>query len=239
MNRESFRELCRARRSRARLLAHARPEAAEPLRFFAEVASFQSDLSTESPLASRASLVELVTSRGPAALAEAARALDDRELERAVARFRAREPVSSRESFFARVLLQPSYALHAPSPQPSGGRTCPSCGHPPQVGCLRPLGDGTELTLVCSLCFGEWRFGRGTCSGCGADDPAVVGFYESPELPQLRVATCDRCRRYLHLVRFDVEPGAVPDADEVAGLALDLWATERGYEKLTVNLVGY
>ena len=31
---------------------------------------------------------------------------------------------------------------------------------------------------------------------------------------------------------------AVPLVDEVAGAPLDLWARERGYEKIELNLVG-
>jgi formate dehydrogenase maturation protein FdhE len=31
---------------------------------------------------------------------------------------------------------------------------------------------------------------------------------------------------------------AVPVVDEVAGASLDLWALERGYQKIELNLVG-
>jgi FdhE protein len=52
------------------------------------------------------------------------------------------------------------------------------------------------------------------------------------------VRTCESCRRYLHLVRLDVEPEAIPEVDEMAALSLDVWARERGYEKIFPNLVG-
>jgi FdhE protein len=87
---------------------------------------------------------------------------------------------------------------------------------------------------VCSLCFHEWPASRDRCSGCGGE----VAFHEASELPQLRVRTCESCRRYLHLVRLDVEPEAIPEVDEIEGLSLDVWARERGYEKIFPNLVG-
>jgi FdhE protein len=65
-----------------------------------------------------------------------------------------------------------------------------------------------------------------------------VALHEASELPQLRVRTCESCRRYIHIVRLDVEPGAIPEVDEIAALSLDVWARERGYEKIFPNLVG-
>ena len=34
------------------------------------------------------------------------------------------------------------------------------------------------------------------------------------------------------------DPLAVPEVDELAGLPLDIWATEQGYHKLQPNLAG-
>lgn len=50
--------------------------------------------------------------------------------------------------------------------------------------------------------------------------------------------TCESCRRYLHLVRLDLEPEAIPEVDEIEALSLDVWARERGYKKMFPNLVG-
>ena len=213
-----------SRAARARVLAERRPEAREALRFYVEIAAFQHEVDPGAPLASLSPLVALVFALGPDPLRAAAREIDEERCRRAL------EDTASPRSFFARVLFQ------AASDPPRGRdpRGCPRCGHPPQAGCLRPQGDGAALTLVCSLCFHEWPASRDRCSGCGGE----VAFHEASELPQLRVRTCESCRRYLHLVRLDVEPEAIPEVDEIEALSLDVWARERGYEKIFPNLVG-
>jgi FdhE protein len=216
-----------SRAARARVLAERRPEAREALRFYAEIAAFQHEVDPGAPLASLSPLVALVFALGPDPLRAAAREIDEGSCRRAL------EDTTSPRSFFARVLFQ---AASEP-PRGSDPRGCPRCGHPPQAGCLRPQGDGTAFSLVCSLCFHEWHewpASRDRCSGCGGD----VWFHQASELPQLRVRTCESCRRYLHLVRLDVEPEAIPEVDEIEGLSLDVWARERGYEKIFPNLVG-
>lgn len=95
-------------------------------------------------------------------------------------------------------------------------------------------GEGTALSLVCSLCFHEWPGVRDRCSECGGE----VALHGAAELPQIRTRICDSCRRYIHVVRLDYEPEAIPEVDEIAALALDVWARERGYEKIFPNLVG-
>ena len=213
-----------SRASRARVLAERRPEAREALSFYAEIAAFQHEVDPGAPLASLPRLVALVAAQGPGPLRAAAREIDEETCRRAL------EDTTSPRSFFARVLFQ------AASEPPRGPdpRGCPRCGHPPQVGCLRSQGDGTAFSLVCSLCFHEWPASRDRCSGCGGE----VSFHEAAELPQIRVRTCEGCRRYLHIVRLDVEPEAIPEVDEMAALSLDVWAREQGYEKTFPNLLG-
>jgi formate dehydrogenase maturation protein FdhE len=40
------------------------------------------------------------------------------------------------------------------------------------------------------------------------------------------------------VIRLAKAPDAVPDVDEIAALALDVWAQEHGYRKLVRNLIG-
>ena len=115
---------------------------------------------------------------------------------------------------------------------------CPCCGHPPQVGCLRPEGDGATLSLACSLCLWEWPYTRSCCPGCGESDAKHIAYYSAEEPAHLKVQACETCGRYLHLVDFGREPEAVADVDEIAALPLDVWAREQGLEKLHPNLVG-
>ncbi len=63
------------------------------------------------------------------------------------------------EALLSWIFLQP-YAEYladhtewtAPSGRPS---VCPLCGGKPQVGSLRPEGDGGKRSLICSLCATE------------------------------------------------------------------------------------
>ncbi len=211
-----------SRASRARVLAPRHPEAREALLFYAEIAVFQNGIDPSAPLSSLSDLTTLVVARGPEPLRAAAAGIDR---ERCAA---ALEERASPESFFARVLFQ------AAEDPPRGPRGCPRCSHAPQAGCLRARGDGTELSLVCSLCFHHWPATRDRCSECGGE----VAFHEAPELPQIRMRTCESCRLYLHVVRIDVDPESIPEVDELAALSLDVWAKERGYEKIFPNLAG-
>lgn len=57
-------------------------------------------------------------------------------------------------------------------------------------------------------------------------------------MAHLQTQTCDTCQRYLHHIDLSKELAAVPDVDEIAALPLDVWALERGFQKLHPNLVG-
>ena len=47
------------------------------------------------------------------------------------------------------------------------------------------------------------------------------------------------CRRYLLTVDLPKDPSAVPVVDELAALPLDLFVQERGFKKITPNLMGF
>jgi formate dehydrogenase maturation protein FdhE len=57
--------------------------------------------------------------------------------------------------------------------------------------------------------------------------------------PNLRVAGCDTCRRYLIEVDLAQDGRAVPEVDELAALPLDLYAADQGLTKVTPNLMGF
>lgn len=236
-----FRALCEKRRARARKLAIRYPASTETLEFYAAIASLQSGVDPARPQSSREALVKLVMERGPAPLREAARELDEEACERAFASYMDRTDTESTRSFFARVVLQARWAQtleEAAVPLLDEPHVCSRCGHPPQVGCLRAEGDGTALSLVCSLCLNEWPYRRGCCPGCGLDDERHLAFFSAPEMDHLKVQVCESCKRYIHLVDFGKDPEAIADVDEVAALPLDVWAHENGYRKIHPNLVG-
>jgi FdhE protein len=233
-----FKELTARRAERARLLAVRYPAAREALTFYAEIASFQETIDPDRPLASRAALIELVADKGPTLLKEAARDLDETSCREALERYASQSELTSPRSFFARVLLQPQMNAAAGRPRSSATGRCPRCGHPPQVGCLRPEGHGTALLLACSLCFAEFPFPRGRCPACGEADETKSAYYSAAPLEQIQLQACETCHRYIHCVSLAKEPEAIPDVDEVAALPLDVWAHEKGFLKLHPNLVG-
>jgi len=146
------------------------------------------------------------------------------------------------EQCLAWLFLQP-YAEHLArrgTPAPAGGTpsNCPLCGANPIVGVLRPEGDGARKSLVCMLCAHEWAFRRLYCPACGEEREPQLAFYSAAELPHVRVDVCDTCHIYLKSVDLSKTGLAVPIVDELATLPLDLWARERGYAKLQVNMLG-
>jgi len=193
------------------------PAAAALLRFYIVVgqASWPVALNSEQ-------LRQLVARHGPPLLAEAAR--------------NHAEPA---ESFIARVLRQAEAVGAAAQSQVTTGitrNTCPFCGERPVAAVLRPEGEGGKRYLLCSLCLTEWEFRRMLCPNCGEENHEKLPVYTTKEFPHVRVEACDSCRQYLKAVDLTVDGLAVPEVDELAAIALDLWAAENGYTKVGANL---
>ncbi len=141
--------------------------------------------------------------------------------------------------FLARAFLQP-YAAGIRSNARWSGPTpylCPFCKRKPALGVLRPLGDGGQRSLICSLCLAEWEFRRVVCPGCGEEDHAKLPVYTAEELKHVRVEACDSCRTYIKTVDMTKSGLAEPIVDEMAAIPLDVWAREQGYTKLQSNLM--
>ena len=196
------------------------------------------------------SLVDLVLREGPSPLRREAEQLGEERCHEALDRFVRREDTASPLAFFARVLWQAVWAARFPHPgdaardpepgtsaAPSAG--CARCGHAPQLGVVRPVGDGSEFRLMCSLCLEEWSFPRSGCPACGEFEEGRIAYYGAgDEFAHLRVRACETCRCYLLQVDAVKEPRAVPDIDEMTGLPLDVWASGQGLRKLCPNLLG-
>jgi len=155
-------------------------------------------------------------------------------------------------SFLARVVLQPyAEALRARAGGEDGAgverrleirpgqAACPFCGGIPQVAVLQTVGsDGPGRALVCGTCATTWAAPRIRCAYCGEEEERRLGYFHSADIDHVRIDACDTCRRYLKTVDLTRLGIAVPIVDEVASGALDIWARERGYTKLTPNLIG-
>ena len=144
--------------------------------------------------------------------------------------------------FCARAFLEPYaefLAAHTQFPVlDSTPNVCPLCSARPQFGVLRPEGDGARRSLVCSLCATEWNYGRIICPNCQEGSELHLAVYVSEDFPHVRVEACDTCHTYLKTVDLSKNGHAVPVVDEIAAIPLGLWAQEKGYSKLQLNLLG-
>lgn len=145
-------------------------------------------------------------------------------------------------TFFSRVLFQTQAELLASRlivPAGYQGSLCPLCGSQPQLAVLRPEGDGGKRHLACSLCLTEFEYRRIVCPVCDEVDPLKLPRYFPEEPLAVRVDACDSCKAYQKSFDMTVDGLMVPEVDEMATVALDLWAAEHGYHKIQLNLLGF
>jgi FdhE protein len=114
---------------------------------------------------------------------------------------------------------------------------CPACGSHPVVGVLREEGHGARRTLVCARCHTEWPGRRVECVSCGEREFEALPVFTAEQFPHIRLDACERCRHYLKTVDLTRDGLAVPVVDDLASLALDLWARGEGYVRLRANLL--
>jgi FdhE protein len=143
--------------------------------------------------------------------------------------------------FYARVLLQP-YAEHLADRGQINVEhttpTCPFCGARPVAGVLRGEGDGAKRWLLCSQCSTEWPYLRVSCPNCGERDKDKLPVYVASDMDHVRVDACDQCKTYIKSIDLTRDGHAVPAVDELATVALNMWAEDHGYAKLESNLLG-
>jgi len=243
-----------ARIARAKTLASDHPASAPLLNFYAELARFQKpvfgELQSKSETDLRAlvchfpALIKLVSRSGTELLANfAAENLrsTDAQLELLSAAWEGGEALDPAARFYSRVLLQPfaEYLASRGDVQASGaGSTCPFCNARPVAGVLRGEGDGGKRWLLCSLCSTEWHFRRVLCAGCGEENKDKLPIYTAAEFPAARVDACDTCQTYLKSIDVTKDGHAIPMVDEIATVALNIWADGHDYVKLETNLLG-
>ena len=184
------------------------------------------------------SFLQSVLSVSPPALAEQASASDELLLEYWHNR--------SDKLFFPKAFLQPyahwSVQSGAFNKQNSPAENrCPYCFGKPQLSLLRVTESGSESgnrLLLCATCLSSWEFRRVVCASCSEERPFKLEYFKSDEYDHVRIEACESCKQYnkgIDLTRLGL---AVPLVDDVATAALDLWATEKGYAKIELNLVG-
>ena len=146
---------------------------------------------------------------------------------------------SAAEAFLAYSLIQP-YAQHVTGRmnlnEQSDLRECPACGNMPQLSVLREHSNGAKRSLICFLCGSEWEFRRVLCPNCGEQHKDKLPVYTTEELLQGRIEACDTCKGYIKCIDLTKDGHAVPMIDDLATLALDVWAQEQGYMRLHPNV---
>ena len=235
-----------ARIQRAADLIPEYPAAAELLGFYRELAAFQQPIFES--LRSRGEtdvsalavyfdpLAKLIARCGPQSMA--GKACLSTELLQSAWEDDLKDPYTR---FAARVLLQPyaeSLASRGDVQSQPESKVCPFCSAWPVAGVLRGEGDGAKRWLLCSLCGTEWPFRRVLCPGCGEEDKDKLPIFKAAGFDSVRVDACDACHTYLKSVDLTIDGHAVPVVDEIATVALNIWAEEHGYSKLEINLLG-
>jgi FdhE protein len=184
------------------------------------------------------SFVKSVLAVAPPALAEQAEASDELLLEYWDNR--------SDQLFFPKAFLQPYAQWCVQSGAFTRQRSvpenrCPYCFGKPQLSFLRILESGSESGnrhLLCATCLSSWEYRRVVCASCSEEQPFNLQYFTSDEYPHVRIETCETCKQYIKGIDLTRLGLAVPLVDDVATAALDLWATEKGYAKVELNLVG-
>ena len=236
---------------RAGELAAEFPEGAEILQLYTALARFQRTVlehlraTEETNLESLGpfvpALVHLLETSGPEVLKAFAREPLNRPQELLWSYWEGDRSSAPQDQFFARVLLQPYAEYLASRGTPDTQTTapvCPFCGAKPVAGVLRGEGEGAKRSLICSLCATEWPFRRVVCPHCGEEDKDKLPVYIAEQTPYLRLDACDSCGCYFKSVDLTRNGHAVPIVDELASVALSIWADERGYVKAEPNLLG-
>ena len=143
------------------------------------------------------------------------------------------------ESFIVEALLQPFAEAAASRLEVQGapGARCPVCGARPVVALLREEAHGARRSLVCGLCLTEWPTGRIQCQACGETRFERLPVFRADELPAARIDACDACRTYMKTVDLTKDATAIPAVDDIATLALDVWARAQGYRRLRPGLL--
>lgn len=173
------------------------------------------------------------------------------------------------DRFLARAVLGPVLEAlpeaRATCAGPRDAMHCPDCGGPPQLSYLAPAPEDLATGrrhLLCARCGASWGYPRMTCAGCGEETSAKLPIFSEmgtasgergsvvrglgrpappadAMFPHVRIEACETCRHYLLSFDLDVDRDSVPVVDEIGALPLDLFARDRGFTKITTNLMGF
>jgi hypothetical protein len=192
------------------------------------------------------SILRYAAEEGPQALSEEARSRQKDLPSTARARllvYWAGDRPSS-EDYLSRALLRPYVEFLrsinvAPDRVHRRGQ-CPFCGGLPWISARREgsLMEGARRMLGCSLCGGEWLFGRILCPSCHEGDPHKLPSFQNDANPALRIEACETCHRYVKSIDLSQDARPIPEVDDLASIAMDLWAVDQGFTRIEPGLAG-
>jgi FdhE protein len=157
--------------------------------------------------------------------------------------------VDPRDAFWlhtvaAPILEEAAAPVEVPSRSRWSDAVCPVCGGAPDVSVIgEESGEfmaGSPRYLVCSRCASWWGFARAKCFSCREEDSRRLASYTAEDSEPARIDVCESCGSYIKT--FDLRrPGGrdiVPLVDDVATMALDLWAHDQGWHRPSLSLAG-
>ena len=92
--------------------------------------------------------------------------------------------------------------------------------------------------LGCALCGGEWLFARILCPSCAEADPPRLPSFQNDRHPAVRIEACETCRRYVKSLDLSEDARPIPEVDDLASIAMDLWAVEQGFTRVEPGMAG-
>jgi FdhE protein len=256
----------RRRRQRAHELQQRYDYAAEVLAFYEQLAGLQEAAFAEALVAPPAPslaahyaaehvlprVVQLSAQSGPPYLMQAViERFHEADFADVIGRWLRSEDLSSIDRYLARAASAP--VLEALGEDAAGAcegvqdeRHCPRCGGLPQVSYFAVSGEDLVTAhryLECARCAAAWAYARMTCAYCGETESAKLPVFddvgEPSSFPHVRIDGCESCSRYLLNVDLSRDRQAVPAVDELAAIPLDLYAKERGLQKIVPNVMGF
>ncbi len=148
------------------------------------------------------------------------------------------------DDFLSRAFLRPYVeavtALGLTVPRRRLPGHCPRCGGAPVLSIRRPEpeSEAGRRFLLCSLCGGDWPFGRIKCPACSEEDPDRLPTFQTERHPGVRVEACETCRRYVKSIDLTIDARPVPEVDDLVSVAVDLWAQEEGFTRIEPGAAG-
>ena len=221
-------------------LLHAQREIGEFLRTRRLAGKLEEDLPLFRPKLN--TILSVAEDAGPPPLVEQARVLKTAPAQEVDEMLMAYWAAPADTEFFAKSFLQP-YGQHTCEGQGRPAfdeKRCPFCGGKPQLSFLqnKEAAESGNRDLMCAKCLSTWPFRRVVCASCGEENPVKLGYFQTTAIDHVRIEACDTCKHYIKGVDLTRLGIAQPLVDEVAAAPLDLWATEHGYKKIALNLVG-